>query len=208
MNNLFVFGCSFTRGSGCLPGEPYVLKYKQNENDLIWPEILAKELNLKLYNFGEPGKSNSRIVDNIIEKFDLIKSGDVVILQQTFIHRFDIAHRRETLQEHLFSINPHSHDLLLYEGYSEEESNALLMVSLINDNIAFSKKTQRLFNFIKKSILNKGANVCIVWDWMKYEHKYEIIQQVDKTINDAHWSYKGHRMFAEEIINNIKNQYE
>ena len=44
----------------------------------------------------------------------------------------------------------------------------------------------------------------MIWDWMDYEDKYQIIQQADKTINDAHWSYEGHRMFAEEMINNIK----
>ena len=46
MNKLFVFGCSFTYGNGCLPNEPYFLKYKKSEDDLIWPEIIAKKLNL------------------------------------------------------------------------------------------------------------------------------------------------------------------
>ena len=73
MTKLFVFGCSFTKGSGCLEGEPYTLKYKKSDKDLIWPEILAEELNLKLYNFGEPGKSNGRIIDSIIENFELIQ---------------------------------------------------------------------------------------------------------------------------------------
>ena len=207
MNNLFTFGCSFTKGSGCLEGEPYTLKYKKNEDDLIWPEIVAKELNLKLYNFGDDGKSNGRIVDNIIERFDEISEGDIVILQKTFPHRFEAALRRDTLHHSLFTITPRTYDLLLHEGYSKEEANALTMVSVINDNIAFSKKTERLFNFIKKSILNKGVYKCIIWDWMDYHENggYEIIQQVDKAISDCHWSYKGHRMFAEEIINTIKN---
>jgi hypothetical protein len=208
MNKLFVFGCSFTYGSGCLPGEPYFLKYKKSEDDLIWPEILANEFNLKLYNFGEPGQSNGRIIDNIIENFDLIQNDDVVIIQKTFPYRFEAALIRDTLHHTLFTITPRTYDLLLKEGYSKEEANALCMVSVINDNLAFSKKTKRLFNFIKKSILNKGARICIIWDWMEYENKYQIIQQADKTINDAHWSYEGHRMFAEEMINNIKNQHE
>ena len=205
MNKLFVFGCSFTKGNGCLEGEPYTLKYKKSDKDLIWPEILAEELNLKLYNFGEPGKSNGGIIDSIIENFELIQKDDFVLIQKTFPYRFEAAFRQpKSLQHKLFTVTPHTYDLLLYEGYSKEESNALCMVSVINDNIAFSKKTEGLFNFIKKSILNKGARVCMIWDWMDYEDKYQIIQQADKTINDAHWSYEGHRMFAEEIINNIK----
>lgn len=205
MNNLFVFGCSFTYGSGCLPGEPYVLKYKKNENDLIWPEIIAKELNLKLYNFGEAGKSNGRIIDNIIENFELIQKDDFVIIQKTFPYRFEVAYRRKNLQEHLFTITPQTYNLLLDEGYSKEETKALQMMSVINDNTAFHKKTTKLFDFIKKSILNKGTRMCIIWDWMEYEDRYQIIQQADKTINDAHWSYEGHKMFAEEMINFIKN---
>jgi hypothetical protein len=205
MNNLFVFGCSFTQGSGCLPGEPYNLKHKKSEDDLIWPEILAKELNLKLYNFGEAGKSNNMIADNIIKKFDLIQKYDFVIIQKTFRHRFEVASKNKILQEHLFTITPRSYNELLKQGYSKEESNALCMVSIINDNRAFYLKTTRLFDFIKKSILNKGARTCIIWDWIDYENKYELIQQADTTINDGHWSFKGHRMFAEEMIDTIKN---
>jgi hypothetical protein len=204
MTKLFVFGCSFTKGSGCLEGEPYTLKYKKSDKDLIWPEILAEELNLKLYNFGEPGKSNGRIIDSIIENFELIQKDDFVLIQKTFPYRFEVPFRRKNLQEHLFTITPQTYKLLLDEGYSKEEANVLQMMSVINDNTAFHKKTTRLFNFIKKSIINKGARMCIIWDLMEYEDKYQIIQQADKTINDAHWSYEGHRMFAEEIINNIK----
>jgi len=205
MNNLFVFGCSFTQGSGCLTGEPYNLKHKKSEDDLIWPEIIANKLELKLYNFGEAGKSNNMIIDNIVKNFDLIQKDDFVIIQKTFPHRFEVASKNENLQEHLFTITPRSYDELLKQGYSNEESNALCMVSIINDNLAFYKKTTRLFDFIKKSIINKGARICIIWDWMEYENKYERIQQADVTINDGHWSYKGHKMFAEEIISNIKN---
>jgi hypothetical protein len=204
MNNLFVFGCSFTQGSGCLPGEPYNLKHKKSEEDLIWPEIIAKEFNLNLHNLGEAGKSNNIIVDKIIRNFDLIQKDDFVIIQKTFSHRFEVASKNKDLQQHLFTITPRSYDELLKQGYSKEESNALCMVSIINDNLAFSKKTTRLFDFIKKSIINKGARMCIIWDWMDYEDKYELIQQADRTINDGHWSYKGHRMFAEKIINDIK----
>jgi hypothetical protein len=205
MSNLFVFGCSFTHGSGCLAGDPYVLKHKKSENDLIWPEIVARELSLKLYNFGEPGKSNGRIVDSIIENFELIQKNDFVIIQRTFPHRFEAAEKSEHLQGHLFTITPRSYDELLNQGYSKEEANAMCMVSVINDNIAFYKKTTRLLDFIKKTILSRGVRTCIIWDWIDYENKYELIQQADTTINDGHWSYRGHRMFAEELLNKIKN---
>ena len=52
MNKLFVYGCSFTYGNGCLPAEPYAQQYKKSEDDLIWPKIVAKEIGFKLYNYG------------------------------------------------------------------------------------------------------------------------------------------------------------
>ena len=48
MNKLFTFGCSFTYGNGCLTNEVYPKSYYKNEDDLIWPEIVAKEIGYKL----------------------------------------------------------------------------------------------------------------------------------------------------------------
>ena len=66
MNKLFVYGCSYTYGNGALPDEVYTKKYKKSEDDLIWPEIVAKEIGYKLYNYAEGGASNDIIFDNII----------------------------------------------------------------------------------------------------------------------------------------------
>ena len=73
MNKLFVYGCSFTYGNGCLPAEPYAQQYKKSEDDLIWPKIVAKEIGFKLYNYGMGAISNDIIFDNIIETFDDVK---------------------------------------------------------------------------------------------------------------------------------------
>ena len=201
MNKLFVFGCSFTQGSGCLPGEPYVIRYKKSEDDLIWPEIIAKKMNLELINFGQNGRANGRILDIIIQNFDLIQEGDIVIIQKTFSHRFEAAPINSTLDSELFTITGGSYESLCKEGYSKDEAKVLVMASVINDNLGFKGKTNRIFNFIKKIFINKGVKECIIFDLDEYYNKYEIIQNVDSSIKDAHWSYTGHRMFAEEILN-------
>jgi hypothetical protein len=200
MNKLIVFGCSFTQGSGCLPDEPYTLKYKKFEDDLIWPEILAKQLNLKLLNFGEAGKSNGRIIDTIIKNFDLIQPGDVVIIEKTFSHRFEVSPINAKIADKLFTITPRSYDTLIEEGYNKEEASALIMASVINDNPAFKEKTDNMFNFLKKIITDKGVKNCIVWNLTDYDTRYEIIQSVDENIMDPHWSYNGHKMFAITIL--------
>jgi hypothetical protein len=81
MNNLFVYGCSFTHGNGCLPYDAYYKQYRKSEDDLIWPEIIANELGYKLYNYVMGAISNDVIVDNMIETFDAVSEGDIVIIK-------------------------------------------------------------------------------------------------------------------------------
>jgi len=53
MKNLFVYGCSFTLGVGCGLGHPYREKYKLTDEDIMWPEIVAKKTDSNLFNYGE-----------------------------------------------------------------------------------------------------------------------------------------------------------
>ena len=122
MNNLFTFGCSFTHGNGCLPDEVYHKSYYKNENDLIWPEIIAKEIGYKLHNYGLGAISNDVIFDNIIERFDEVSEGDIIIIQKTFTHRFDIAPTRKRTQPYIrqfLTVTPNSYESLKYEGYND-----------------------------------------------------------------------------------------
>jgi hypothetical protein len=209
MTKLFVFGCSFTKGSGCLEGEPYTLKYKKSDKDLIWPEILAEELNLKLYNFGEPGKSNGRIIDSIIENFELIQKEDIVILQKTFTHRFDIAPRRKKNHPYVrkfLTITPQSEETLKYEEYDTSEIDSILYNTWLMDNELNDMRVDNRFNFFKKLLLLKGVKKCIHWDVLNYidENIYERIQEHSNgEIIDAHWSYNGHREFSKVILNKL-----
>lgn len=72
---LFAFGCSFTKYSwGC-----------------TWPEIIAKDLIIPYYNFGQSGAGNQYIA-NMISQADLMynfNEDDLVIVQWTNICRED-----------------------------------------------------------------------------------------------------------------------
>ena len=76
MSKLIVFGDSFTCLHNNKDNEHYYSKCKNNENDLLWSEIVAKKLDIKLHNFGYGSFSNYRIIDSIIENFDLIEAKD------------------------------------------------------------------------------------------------------------------------------------
>jgi len=59
-------------------------------------------------------------------------------------------------------------------------------------------------NFFRELFLAKKVKRCIVWDIMNHLDKniYERIQEAtNDEIVDAHWSYKGHKTFAEQMYN-------
>jgi hypothetical protein len=60
-------------------------------------------------------------------------------------------------------------------------------------------------NFLKQQIIEKGAK-CLVWEveteWIKYEN---IKSATNGEIKDLHWSYRGHKDFANYILNIINN---
>jgi hypothetical protein len=209
MNKLFVYGCSFTYGNGCLPNEIYPKKYKKSEDDLIWPEIVAKEIEYKLYNYGMGAISNDIIFDNMIETFDMISEGDIVILQKTFTHRFDIAPTRKKNHPYVrkfLTITPTSNDVLKYEGYDTSEIDGILYNTWLMDNELNDMRVDNRFNFFKKLFLLKGVKKCIYWDVNKFTDKnvYERIQEHSNgEIIDAHWSYNGHREFSKVILNKL-----
>ena len=209
MNNLFVYGCSFTYGNGCLPNEIYTKKYKKSKDDLIWPEIIAKETGYKLYNHAMGAISNDCIFDNIIETFDLVSQGDIVIIQKTFTHRFDIAPTRKKNHPYLrkfITITPQSEEALKYEGYSSSEIESILYNTWLMDNELNDMRVDNRFNFFKKLFLLKGVKKCIYWDVIKHmdESVYERIQDATNgEIIDSHWSYDGHREFSKVMLNKL-----
>jgi len=209
MNNLFTFGCSFTHGNGCLPDEVYPKSYYKNKSDLIWPEIIAEEIGYKLHNYGLGAISNDVIFDNIIERFDEISEGDIVIIQKTFTHRFDIAPTRKKNKPYIrqfLTITPNSHETLKYEGYDDTEIESILYNTWLMDSELNEIRTDNRFSFLKKLFLLKGVKKCIYWDVIKYIDKnvYERIQEATNgEIVDAHWSFTGHREFSKIILNKI-----
>ena len=214
MSKLWVFGDSFTAGNGCLANEEYPLKYKLASEHLIWPEILTKNLNLELVNKGMGLYSNDKIIDSIIEVFNNIQHNDVVIIQKSFVHRFDIPNEIDNV---LLTIAPNSKHMLnwysnntnMKKRYNKFEMKAIEYIAVTMDNKLIQERQNKRFNFLEKLIKNKEVKKCFVWDIIEAIQpdnlKYEtIFKATNGKINDGHWSYKGHKDFAEYIIEQIE----
>jgi len=74
VKRLFAFGCSFT-----------------NYHWVTWPEILAHDLNVPLYNYGQSGAGNQYIANMIMQadNFYNFTPDDIVIVQWTNVCRED-----------------------------------------------------------------------------------------------------------------------
>lgn len=212
MNKLFTYGCSYTYGNGCLPNDIYCKKYKKKSTDCIWNNIVSNEFNLELKNYGIGRNSNDKIIDSMIRTFDEVGKNDIVIIQKTFSHRFDIENRKNKNQldyvNNPLTITPSNEIAFKEAGYNDEESEHIMNTLSYMDCDIIQKRFDNRFNFFKKLFKEKNVKSCIIWDVMEYMdyEKYErIVEATNGEIVDHHWSYIGHKNFANAIIDMIKN---
>jgi hypothetical protein len=198
-NKIFVFGDSYTKGHGCLENEEFYNKYKRDENDKIWCNIISENLMMELINFGVGLYSNDKIIDSVIEKYNLIKKNDIVLIQKTFSHRIDIPNINN---DKLITIAPGMIDY--YADYSKNDIEKLNYILFLSDSELYKKRQDLRFEFLVNILIDKGVN-CILWNIMNYLNLERIIECSNGEIVDHHWSFNGHREMANNILNLIKN---
>lgn len=205
--HLWVFGDSFTAGNGCLPNEVYT-KYKESDEDIIWPEIVSKKLDMPVINIGMGMFSNDKILDTILERFDLICEGDTVIISKTFFTRFDIPSKNEKYFVTLSAghITNSYMTTQHFVTYTEDELTTLQNVALLANSKLIENRWNFRFDFLENLIKSKGARV-LIWSVEDVFQIYDTIQDAtNNKINDGHWSYKGHKDFANYILNRLDNE--
>jgi len=202
MSNLILFGDSFTAGNGCLPTEEYTKKYKKTDGDLIWGEIVANSLELTLRNFGMGLFSNDKILDSIIAEYENISEDDIVIIGKTFYFRVDIPNKKG---DDFMTLAP-NHFTSIENQYSKEEIAYLNNLLIMLDNPLVKARHDFRFNFFKKILEQKKVKKVLIWEISDFCNSFEEIwSATNSEIMDHHWSYKGHKDFANYILEIIKN---
>lgn len=82
MSKLYVFGDSWTECKNTQEWHPYVKNYKGTLGK-SWPELLAKELNSELFNFGKGGCSFEYITNRLIASMETIEPNSTVVVGGT-----------------------------------------------------------------------------------------------------------------------------
>lgn len=206
MGTLWTFGDSMTFGHGCnelcvsLTKQDY-LPYKK-EGDNIWPNHLGKLLDYEVRNFGRNGASNDYIFDSIMERYDEINEGDVVIINMTLHGRIEVPfddYTRNVLSTYENAIK------IIGDGNDSQEKEkieAVLNFQYYFSNHPFYKERhKKRFKFIENRLKNdKKVQFFYTWsledDDRIYNTFHKIKDDTNGEINDGHFSFKGHLDFA------------
>jgi hypothetical protein len=196
MSTLWTFGDSFTAGNGTLANEPYT-KYRKSAQDVVWPLLLSKKLQIPVVNKGMGLFSNDKIIDTVIGNYYSIQSGDLVIIGKTFPFRIDIPNKTD---DELLTIAPNHLNSILTR-YTKAEVENINEMMVLFDSEAIRQRQDLRFNFLKQLISQRAT--CIIWS-SKLFFKFETIREAtDHFLDDSHWSYKGHKDFANFMLNEI-----
>jgi len=204
MKTLWVFGCSHTAGHGCTPPFEYYEKYYK-EGDKLWAEHLAQYLKTNLMNKGKNGASNDMILDTIIDSFDDIVDGDIVIISRTYSHRFDVP-QQSGLNAIFWDWDTFAMDDIRSQFTIEERKCIVDFQYYFMQSPLFEQRWIKRMKFIQKRLEDKGCKV-IVWDVLDELKGIETIRQATNAkIDDGHMSFKGHLMFSHNMFNKWFNE--
>jgi len=210
MNTLHTFGDSFTFGHGCVENCSFKEYYTyKKEDDDIWPNHLAKRLEMNISNYGKTAFCNEQIFDSIIKNFDSIKKNDIVIIEKTYHNRLSVPNDSEWVSA--LSIDYTSNlywKNKLKNFFSKEEVETLVNFQYyFSPKKLYEKRNNDRFNFIKKILVdNIKVKDCIIWDMPKIYDSFESIKTASNNkFLDWHFSFNGHKQFT-EYIENIVNK--
>jgi hypothetical protein len=210
MQTLWTFGDSFTFGHGCREDchfKPY-LTYKK-EGDDIWPNHLSKMLNSEVKNYGKNGASNDWIIDSIIDVINEIKENDYVVINKTHHGRFDIPYDGEFYN--VLTVLERQNNILMAEdlnNFDDEKFNTLLNFQYhFAEDVLYKKRQDKKYQLLMDVLLNnKKVKTCYIWyhgDQYIVKRFETIYQHTSKKIKDWHFSFKGHKEFANYLFNTV-----
>jgi hypothetical protein len=208
MNTLHTFGDSFTFGYGCVENCWFKEYYKyKKEDDDIWPNHLAKRLGMNVSNYGKTAFCNEQIFDTIVKNFDSIKENDIVIIEKTYHNRLSVPNNSEWISA--LSIDYTIEETWrnkLEKVFSKEETETLINFQYyFSPKKLYEKRNNDRFDFLKKILVNNTkVKDCIIWDMPKIYDSFESIKTATNgEFIDFHFSFKGHKQFAEYMENII-----
>ena len=199
-NTLWAFGDSMTFGHGCNVNcksntRLEYLPYKK-EGDDIWSNHLSRLLNYDVKNLGKNGASNDYIFGSIIDNFDYINEGDVVIINMTLHGRIEVPIGDEIVN----ALSSYENQMKIF-GYDDGGDRQEKIETIINFQYHFSNhqfykdRHIKRFNFIKNRLLNeKKVKYVYIWSLEEvdsgiYSSFETIYKATNGKVEDTHFSF-------------------
>lgn len=204
------FGDSFTWGFGCREDGPlpeYYTVYKK-PGDKIWMEWLGEWFDEDIMNISQNGASNDKIFDWVIENFDNFKENDKVIIGMSIWGRMDIPMDDEWIS--IMSAWEYGGLLGLERQVRRNLIDEKFLETIVNyqhffsQNKLWEKKWRLRFDFIVNQLKKKNCQTLLFQIQEPIVLKQHNIKQ-DSGIMDGHFSFTGHKKFAEILYKRLSS---
>jgi hypothetical protein len=229
MNTLFTFGCSYTEGFITNKSDNYekYFLFRNGNYPLTWNEILSKNLNVDLKNYGKGGCGNDYIFQSFCDHLDELKSNDIVIIEWTYNERFKWADDDFNEWVHLsYGSDAPDISLITSKEIAINRGSPLYIKDLLN----YEKTINKISKYIGFRVFYWCADYKIAFDLQNltmdksqylnfnyinseetifkeiFRRKGERIKEETKgLIEDLHMGETGHRIQSELFYEHIKN---
>lgn len=215
MSRVYFFGDSLTFGTGCTPDEEYYHKYGGPDKK-IWPDIVSEYFNCAKFNKAHPGNSTPTILNDFFSSYnDIIPGVNKVVIFKGFYDRIDlISDDGESRVLHQFGTN--NEDTYNNRHFSKENLNLIgrYGTKYLMDNPSRIRQFEQTFHYISTTLDQLGIDN-IIWGpneldplyELNRKHRLSIYRATNGEIDDWHFSYEGHKIFADWIVDAFSKKY-
>lgn len=204
-NSIWFFGDCFTWGVGCEATDEYY-SYK-TQGDEIWTRIVSSYFNMQHKKPHFSLGATMYIIVNFINYMKYMEDGDIIVISDSEVKSTLSISRNKEKVKCISSFN-----LEGFDGWHNKKEKQTVTQFIDNQIVPYEKVWETFYIDTIKNLaieLYKRNIKTIFWShhlW-KTENRFEDITQSTKgIIKDPHFSWKGHKDFANYIINQIKNK--
>ena len=216
MSRVYFFGDSLTFGTGCTVDEEYYHKYGGPEEKL-WPDIVSEYFKSAKFNKAQPGITTETILDQFYSSYsDIIPGVMKVVLFKGFYDRIDLLSNTGDLRV-LHHYGTNRDDSYNDQYFTKEELELISKYGtrFLMDNPSRLRMYEQTFQYISNSLDKMGIEH-IIWEPGELDPLYKLNRSNRLSIAyatggemmDGHFSYEGHKIFAEWIIEKFNDKYK
>jgi len=193
MNKLHAFGDSFTFGSDLKDCDTSYGNKIHSEN--TWPSLLANSKSLNYVCHAYPGETNQTMVRRFFGNVHLIDSDDFVVVNWTWINRWDFYNTNDNKWEHL---RPDTEDNIFFENY----------IKYFQSELWDKLETLKAINLVQSFLKNKNIKfimTCI--DKLAFDERWhcpKYIENLQDIVRDDIQWFEGMGFYDWAKTNNYK----